>query len=137
MRKKILIITLCFILITFSQLTGIGFVSSLKVEAANCDTPNFPKCTQDLTQSSWLNDGNNGFVVSGIPGDNGIDLLKYNDDLQYPAGYYIDANELSPPKSIRISAGENFVGGIFNLQSLKINTINKHKENDALSLTIQ
>lgn len=136
MGKKIFIIMLCLLLMTFSQLTGISFLSPVQVEAASCDTPNFPKCTQDLTHPTWLADTNNGFVVSRTS-DDGFDLLKYSDGTQYPAGYYIDANEYSPPKSIRISAGENFAGGVFNLKSLKINTINKHNANDALSLTIQ
>lgn len=136
MGKRIFIIMLCLLLITFSQLTGISFLSPVQVEAASCDTPNFPKCTQDLTQPTWLTDTNNGFVVSRT-GDDGFDLLKYSDGTQYPAGYYIDADEHSLPKSIRISAGENFAGGVFNLKSLKINTINQHKANDALSLTIQ
>lgn len=137
MGKKIFTITLCLMLIAFSQLTGIGFVSPLKVEAAACDSPDFPKCIQDLTQASWKDDTNNGFVVSGIPGDDGINIFKYSNGSQFPAGYYFDADEHSPPKSIRISAGESFAGGIFDLKSLKINTINKHPENDALSLTIQ
>lgn len=137
MGKKIFTITLCLMLIAFSQLTGIGFVSPLKVEAAACDSPDFPKCIQDLTQASWKDDTNNGFVVSGIPGDDGINIFKYSNGSQFPAGYYFDADEYSPPKSIRISAGESFAGGIFDLKSLKINTINKHFENDALSITIQ
>ncbi|MGG2057469.1 S-layer homology domain-containing protein [Lysinibacillus pakistanensis] len=137
MGKKILTITLCLVLVVFSQLAGIGFVSPLKVEAAACDSPDFPKCIQDLTQASWKDDTNNGFVVSGIPGDDGINLFKYSNGSQFPAGYYFDADEYSPPKSIRISAGESFAGGIFDLKSMKINTINKHLENDALSLTIQ
>ncbi|MFJ7406768.1 MULTISPECIES: S-layer homology domain-containing protein [unclassified Lysinibacillus] len=137
MGKKIFIITLCSMLITFSQLTGISLMSPLKADAATCDTPNLPKCTQDLTQSSWLNDTTNGFIVSGIPEDNGFDLLKYSDGQPYPAGYYIDANEFSPPKSIKISAGEGFTDGIFDLKSLKIDTINPHMENDALRLKIQ
>lgn len=124
-------------LVVFSQLAGIGFVSPLKVEAAACDSPDFPKCIQDLTQASWKDDTNNGFVVSGIPGDDGINIFKYSNGSQFPAGYYFDADEYSPPKSIRISAGESFAGGIFDLKSIKINTINKHLENDALSLTIQ
>lgn len=136
MGKKIFIMMLCLLLITFSQLNGISFLSPVKVEAATCDTPNFPKCTQDLTQPTWLTDTNNGFIVSRT-GDDGFDLLKYSDGTQYPAGYYIEADEHSPPKSIRISAGENFAGGVFNLKSFKINTINKHNANDALSLTIQ
>ncbi|WP_286927203.1 MULTISPECIES: S-layer homology domain-containing protein [Lysinibacillus] len=137
MGKKILTITLCLVLVVFSQLAGIGFVSPLKVEAAACDSPDFPKCIQDLTQASWKDDTNNGFVVSGIPGDDGINIFKYSNGSQFPAGYYFDADEYSPPKSIRISAGESFAGGIFDLKSIKINTINKHLENDALSLTIQ
>ena len=137
MGKKILTITLCLVLVVFSQLAGIGFVSPLKVEAAACDSPDFPKCIQDLTQASWKDDTNNGFVVSGIPGDDGINIFKYSNGSQFPAGYYFDADEYSPPKSIRISAGESFAGGIFDLKSMKINTINKHPENDALSLTIQ
>ena len=124
-------------LVAYSQLMGLGFVSPLKVEAAACDSPDFPSCIQDLTQASWKDDTNNGFVVSGIPGDNGIDLFTYSNGSQFPAGYYFDADEYSPPKSIRISAGESFAGGIFDLKSLKINTINKHPENDALSITIQ
>ncbi|MEY2365595.1 S-layer homology domain-containing protein [Lysinibacillus capsici] len=137
MRKKILTITLCLLLIAYSQMVGIGFVSPLKVEAAACDSPDFPSCIQDLSQASWKDDTNNGFVVSGIPGDNGIDLFTYSNGSQFPAGYYFDADEYSPPKSIRISAGESFAGGIFDLKSIKINTINKHDENDALSLSIQ
>lgn len=137
MGKKILTITLCLLLIAYSQMVGIGFVSPLKVEAAACDSPDFPSCIQDLSQASWKDDTNNGFVVSGIPGDNGIDLFTYSNGSQFPAGYYFDADEYSPPKSIRISAGESFAGGIFDLKSIKINTINKHLENDALSLTIQ
>lgn len=137
MGKKILTITLCLLLVVYSQMAGIGFVSPLKVEAAACDSPDFPSCIQDLTQASWKDDTNNGFVVSGIPGDNGIDLFTYSNGSQFPAGYYFDADEYSPPKSIRISAGESFAGGIFDLKSIKINTINKHLENDALSLTIQ
>lgn len=137
MGKKILTITLCLLLVAYSQMAGIGFVSPLKVEAAACDSPDFPSCIQDLTQASWKDDTNNGFVVSGIPGDNGIDLFTYSNGSQFPAGYYFDADEYSPPKSIRISAGESFAGGIFDLKSIKINTINKHLENDALSLTIQ
>ncbi|WP_416141305.1 S-layer homology domain-containing protein [Lysinibacillus capsici] len=137
MGKKILTITLCLLLVAYSQLAGIGFVSPLKVEAAACDSPDFPSCIQDLTQASWKDDTNNGFVVSGIPGDNGINLFTYSNGSQFPAGYYFDADEYSPPKSIRISAGESFAGGIFDLKSLKINTINKHPENDALSITIQ
>lgn len=125
------------LLIAYSQMVGIGFVSPLKVEAAACDSPDFPSCIQDLSQASWKDDTNNGFVVSGIPGDNGIDLFTYSNGSQFPAGYYFDADEYSPPKSIRISAGESFAGGIFDLKSIKINTINKHLENDALSLTIQ
>lgn len=137
MGKKILTITLCLLLIAYSQMVGIGFVSPLKVEAAACDSPDFPSCIQDLSQASWKDDTNNGFVVSGIPGDNGIDLFTYSNGSQFPAGYYFDADEYSPPKSIRISAGESFAGGIFDLKSIKINTTNKHLENDALSLTIQ
>lgn len=137
MGKKILTITLCLLLIAYSQMVGIGFVSPLKVEAAACDSPDFPSCIQDLSQASWKDDTNNGFVVSGIPGDNGIDLFTYSNGSQFPAGYYFDADEYSPPKSIRISAGESFASGIFDLKSIKINTINKHLENDALSLTIQ
>lgn len=137
MGKKIFTITLCLMLIAYSQMVGIGFVSPLKVEAAACDSPDFPSCIQDLTQASWKDDTNNGFVVSGIPGDDGINIFKYSNGSQFPAGYYFDADEHSPPKSIRISAGESFAGGIFDLKSLKINTINKHPENDALSLTIQ
>ncbi|MDP1395385.1 S-layer homology domain-containing protein [Lysinibacillus capsici] len=137
MGKKILTITLCLVLVAYSQLMGLGFVSPLKVEAAACDSPDFPSCIQDLTQASWKDDTNNGFVVSGIPGDNGINLFTYSNGSQFPAGYYFDADEYSPPKSIRISAGESFAGGIFDLKSLKINTINKHPENDALSITIQ
>ncbi|SPT98713.1 S-layer protein [Lysinibacillus capsici] len=137
MGKKILTITLCLVLVAYSQMVGIGFVSPLKVEAAACDSPDFPSCIQDLSQASWKDDTNNGFVVSGIPGDNGIDLFTYSNGSQFPAGYYFDADEYSPPKSIRISAGESFAGGIFDLKSIKINTINKHLENDALSLTIQ
>lgn len=137
MAKKILTITLCLVLVAYSQLMGLGFVSPLKVEAAACDSPDFPSCIQDLTQASWKDDTNNGFVVSGIPNDDGIDLFTYSNGSQFPAGYYFDANEYSPPKSIRISAGESFAGGIFDLKSIKINTINKHLENDALSLTIQ
>ncbi|WP_342557304.1 S-layer homology domain-containing protein [Lysinibacillus sp. FSL P4-0201] len=137
MGKKILTITLCLLLIAYSQMVGIGFVSPLKVEAAACDSPDFPSCIQDLTQASWKDDTNNGFVVSGIPGDNGIDLFTYSKESPLPAGYYFDANEKSPPKSIRVSAGESFAGGIFDLKSLTINTINKHDENDALSLSIQ
>ena len=112
-------------------------MSPLKVEAVACDSPDFPSCIQDLTQASWKDDTNNGFVVSGIPGDNGIDLFTYSKESPLPAGYYFDANEKSPPKSIRISAGESFAGGIFDLKSIKINTTNKHLENDALSITIQ
>ncbi|CAM5594582.1 Cellulosome anchor protein OS=Lysinibacillus sphaericus OX=1421 GN=LS41612_14010 PE=4 SV=1 [Lysinibacillus sphaericus] len=97
MGKKIFIMMLCLLLITFSQLTGISFLSPVQVEAASCDTPNFPKCTQDLTLPTWLADTNNGFVVSRT-GDDGFDLLKYSDGTQFPAGYYIDANEYSPPK---------------------------------------
>lgn len=137
MGKKILTITLCLVLVAYSQLMGLGFVSPLKVEAAACDSPDFPSCIQDLTQASWKDDTNNGFVVSGIPGDNGINLFTYSNGSQFPAGYYFDADEYSPPKSIRISAGESFAGGIFDLKSLKINTTNKHLENDALSITIQ
>lgn len=137
MGKKILTITLCLLLVAYSQLAGVGFVSPLKVEAAACDSPDFPSCIQDLSQASWKDDTNNGFVVSGIPGDNGIDLFTYSNGPQFPAGYYFDADEYSPPKSIRISAGESFADGIFDLKSIKINTINKHLENDALSLTIQ
>ncbi len=137
MGKKILIITLCVMLITFSQLTGISLMSPLKVEAATCNTPNFPKCTQDLTQASWLNDTTNGFIVSGIPSNDGFDLLKYSDGSSYPAGYYIDADEHSPPKSIKISAGEGFAGGIFDLKSLTIDTIYTHSENDVFGLSIQ
>ena len=124
-------------LVVFSQLAGIGFVSPLKVEAAACDSPDFPKCIQDLTQASWKDDTNNGFVVSGIPGDDGINLFKYSNGSQFPAGYYFDADEYSPPKSIRISAGESFAGGIFDLKSIKINTTNKYLENDTFSLSIQ
>ncbi|WP_342545685.1 Ig-like domain-containing protein [Lysinibacillus sp. FSL K6-4013] len=137
MGKKILTITLCLLLVAYSQMAGIGFVSPLKVEAAACDSPDFPSCIQDLSQASWKDDTNNGFVVSGIPGDNGIDLFTYSNGSQFPAGYYFDADEYSPPKSIRISAGESFAGGIFDLKSIKINTTNKHLENDALSITIQ
>ncbi|MFM9535781.1 S-layer homology domain-containing protein [Lysinibacillus sp. IITD104] len=137
MGKKILTITLCLLLVAYSQMAGIGFVSPLKVEAATCDSTNFPKCIQDLTQVGWKDDTNNGFVVSGLPGDNGIDLFTYSNGSQFPAGYYFDADEYSPPKSIRISAGESFAGGIFDLKSIKINTTNKHRENDAFSLSIQ
>lgn len=82
-------------------MAGIGFVSPLKVEAATCDSTNFPKCIQDLTQVGWKDDTNNGFVVSGLPGDNGIDLFTYSNGSQFPAGYYFDADEYSPPKSIK------------------------------------
>lgn len=137
MGKKILTITLCLLLVAYSQMAGIGFVSPLKVEAAACDSPDFPSCIQDLSQASWKDDTNNGFVVSGIPGDNGIDLFTYSNGSQFPAGYYFDADEYSPPKSIRISAGESFAGGIFDLKSIKINTTNKYLENDTFSLSIQ
>ena len=83
MGKKILTITLCLLLVAYSQLAGIGFVSPLKVEAA-CDSPDFPSCIQDLTQASWKDDTNNGFVVSGIPGDNGIDLFTYSKESPLP-----------------------------------------------------
>lgn len=137
MGKKILTITLCLLLVAYSQMAGIGFVSPLKVEAAACDSPDFPSCIQDLSQASWKDDTDNGFVVSGIPGDNGIDLFTYSNGSQFPAGYYFDADEYSPPKSIRISAGESFAGGIFDLKSIKINTTNKYLENDTFSLSIQ
>ncbi|RDV30911.1 S-layer homology domain-containing protein [Lysinibacillus capsici] len=137
MGKKILTITLCLLLVAYSQMAGIGFVSPLKVEAAACDSPDFPSCIQDLSQASWKDDTNNGFVVGGIPGDNGIDLFTYSNGSQFPAGYYFDADEYSPPKSIRISAGESFAGGIFDLKSIKINTTNKYLENDTFSLSIQ
>ncbi|WP_249662471.1 hypothetical protein, partial [Lysinibacillus fusiformis] len=60
-----------------------------------------------------------------------------SNDAQYAAGYYFNADGYSTPKSIRISAGESFSGGVFDLKTLKINTINSHAENDALSLSIQ
>lgn len=83
MGKKILTITLCLLLVAYSQMAGIGFVSPLKVEAATCDSTNFPKCIQDLTQVGWKDDTNNGFVVSGLPGDNGIDLFTYSNGSQF------------------------------------------------------
>ncbi len=137
MGKKIIAITLCFMLVVYSQLTVILFVAPLKAEAANCGTSNYPTCVQDLTQANWLSDTTNGFEVSGIAGNDGIHLFTYSNDAQFPAGYYFNADEYSTPKSIRISAGESFSGGVFDLKTLKINTINSHAENDALSLSIQ
>ncbi|MEK5232994.1 S-layer homology domain-containing protein [Lysinibacillus sp. FSL K6-0232] len=137
MGKKILIITLCLLLIVSSQLTSILFVSPLTAEAASCGTANYPVCVQDLTQANWKDDTTNGFEVSGIDGNDGISLFRYNNDPNYPAGYYFDADERATPKSIKILAGEGFAGGVFDLQTLTIDTTNKHNEDGVFTLSIQ
>lgn len=133
MRKKILIITLCLLLIVSSQLTSILFVSPLTAKAASCGAANYPVCVQDLTQANWIDDTTNGFEVSGPD----LSLFKYGNDPNSPVGYYFDADYYATPKSIKISAGEGFAGGIFDLQTLTINTTNVHDEDDIFSLSIQ
>jgi len=120
-------------LIISSQFMGI-FASPLIVKAA-CGAPNYPSCIQDLTKSFWLNDPTNGFIVSSD--NNDLAIFKYSDGSQSPTGYYFDADELSPPKSIKISAGEEFTGGVFDLKTLTINTIDTRSEDGVFALSIQ
>ncbi|MFJ7951291.1 S-layer homology domain-containing protein [Lysinibacillus sp. NPDC096418] len=138
MGKKIFNVLLCLMLIISCQLSVVLFVSPIKVEAASCGDPGYPECIQDLTKSSWLGDATNGFVVTGVPGNDGIDLFKYEDNPDYPNGYFFDADEFQSPKSIRISAGEGFTGGVFDLKTLTIKTVGSpYLVDDVYFVTIQ
>ncbi|MFJ7732878.1 S-layer homology domain-containing protein [Lysinibacillus sp. NPDC097231] len=134
MAKKILTITLCLVLIVYSQLAGIGFVSPLKAEAAACDPSNFPKCIQDLTEANWISDATNGFQVSGVTGNDGINSFEYSN--LPPVGHSFNLDETST-KSIRISAGDGFANGIFDLKSLTFQTTNAYPVEDLFTIEIK
>jgi len=134
MGKKILTITLCLVLMIYSQLAGIGFMLPLKVEAAACDLPNFPKCIQDLTEPNWISDETNGFKVTGVPGNDGIDSFEYSNIP--PVGHSFNLDDTST-KSIRISAGDGFENGIFSLKNLTFITTNPYTIESLFTIEIK
>ncbi|WP_332649640.1 S-layer homology domain-containing protein [Lysinibacillus sp. 54212] len=105
-------IFLCFILVLFSQLQVISLSSLVEVEAAS-----YPNLTQDLTQSDWLSNSNNGFVVTS----SSVPFKFSNFEANLPPGHYLDS-EGPGPHSVTISAGEGFAGGTFDLTQLKLDT---------------
>ncbi|WP_431026888.1 S-layer homology domain-containing protein [Lysinibacillus sp. LZ02] len=109
MNKKIVKLFLCFILVLFSQLQVVSFITPVKVKAAS-----YPNLTQDLTQENWLLNSNDGFVVTGAP-------FEFSSDHDFPPGRYLYNSGLGPD-SVTISAGEEFTGGTFDLTQLKLDT---------------